>query len=152
MVQIKPGVHVNISVHNQNEARVNQAPPLAAAEAAAKAAPNAASPPVNVAAAAAELAAATKIRGQPTAPPPAKGAPGVLPPHASSTGRRYYSLLKSHHTGPAVACGQEVCLRAIGGSWTSCGTAPKGRADLESAINHIADKHPELGSIEVRWR
>jgi len=65
----------------------------------------------------------------------------TLPAPASSTGRRYYAVLRPlDDRPPCVAAGQEVCLRLIGGSWVGNGTAPKGFVGLEEAINEVAQK------------
>ncbi len=88
-------------------------------------------------AAARELAAETGGPAGVAAPAPVAG---VLPPRASSTGRRYYLLVggAAGLPGPLIACGQELALVFLGGSWLGHGTAPRGFADLLDAANAAA--------------
>ena len=66
---------------------------------------------------------------------------GVLPPAASSTGRRYYLFVQGEHA-PLVVAGQAATLELLGGSWLghSAGRSPEGFADLESALNAAAER------------
>ena len=82
----------------------------------------------------------------------------MLPPAASSSGKRYYALLPQHG-GPAVVAGDEFAVQELGGSWFACGRAPSGFASLEDAINHLVAVLPVgdrptdgIWSIPVRFR
>jgi len=61
-----------------------------------------------------------------------------FPPAASTSGKKYYLLVTAGHLRlsglpPFIACGSELALQYLGGTWTKCGRAPKGFADLEQA-------------------
>ena len=95
------------------------------------------------------------LRRRPAAVPP-KAAPSkkaeptllssqvALPPAASRNGKRYYTLLERHTVrGPAIACGQDVALRLMGGSWLGHGQAPRGFLTWEEAATHVLEMDVE---------
>ena len=90
-----------------------------------------------------------RARGHASAAPAEAGGEGGFPPRASSTGRRFYAFTAAEV--PWVAAGQEVALRALGGSWTGGGRAPRGFGSLEEAIQVIAEER-RVGRCEVVWR
>ena len=66
-----------------------------------------------------------------------------LPPVATGTGKRYYAFTtpaQRQGAAPFVVSGWQNTLAWLGGLWAGRGTAPKGFADLESAINHTIDR------------
>ena len=99
------------------------------------------------------------VTGPPTRAPVSAGAArGLLPPAASSSGKRYYALLPQHG-GPAVVAGHEFAVQELGGSWFAHGRAPSGFASLEDAINHLVAVLPDAyrssdgaWAIPVRFR
>ena len=99
--------------------------------------------------AAEELAAET---GGPTLPATAESnVEGPIPPEPSSSGKRYYLFLAGFHEEAFIACGQEVALRYLEGSWVGHdrGRAPKGFCSLENALNTANAKG--YAEIRVRW-
>ena len=79
----------------------------------------------------------------------ASSAPPTFPPIPSSTGKRYYSFVRS--SPPFVAAGQPVALRELGGSWIGAGVVPRGFAGLEEAIQHLVERRPGTTECVVRW-
>ena len=66
------------------------------------------------------------------------GSGACLPPRASKTGKRYYAFRGSEAglgRPPFVACGSDVAVAWLGGSWVGHGLGPTSFAELEDAIN-----------------
>ena len=95
----------------------------------------------------------TSVAPSTVAPSPLSAAtPVIFPPRASSSGKRYYILLGRHTRGePVIACGQNVALRLLGGSWVGRGRAPNGYASWEEAVARLLVEHPTVGSVESVW-
>ena len=69
----------------------------------------------------------------------------TFPPRPSSHGKRYYVLLSRHSLvdGPGIACGSAVALSKLEGSFVGRGKAPRGFANLESAIQELLRVEPQ---------
>ena len=107
----------------------------------------AAKPRAQRAAAAERVAAAAELRTIGARSRAPRKVDGPFPIEASSTGRSYY--LFSRGEDPWVACGQDVPLGALGGSWTSQGRAPEGVASLADVFN--AANEAGLTFVRVVW-
>lgn len=77
-------------------------------------------------------------------PAAAPSVTGTFPPTPSRSGKRYYLHIHLHQATdelliPFISCGSDVALAFLGGSWVGRGQAPRGFADLESAISAYRD-------------
>ena len=83
-------------------------------------------------------------------PAPSVTVTGPLPPCASSTGKKYYCFERLRP--PCIACGQDVALALLGGSWTinTYGRSPVGYDNLETAVNHMSKG--STNSVLIRWK
>ena len=98
-----------------------------------------------------EQLAAAEVRRVARDPMASEVIDGPFPIAASGTGRRYYVFLDRHPGGPAVIGGAPLALGHLSGSWVGHGVAPRGFADLESALNAYHQAYPERGEVTIRW-